>query len=80
MTDKRQVKVTLGVFYITARTGWNSAALLISDSSGDKAPRLVTLEVSGPSDLSYIRERLDNIEDGWRKELAQYSANPGTEQ
>jgi uncharacterized membrane protein len=67
--EKRVVKVTLGVFYATVSTGWNQSALILEDNSGDVAPRKVTLRIERPSDIEYIRERLQQIEDAWRKEL-----------
>ena len=67
--DKRVVKVTMSVFFITASSSWNDAALILEDNSGDVAPRKVTLRISRPSDIEYIREKLKQIEDGWRKEL-----------
>jgi hypothetical protein len=66
---KRTVKVRIGVFYATVSTGWNSAKLILSDSSGDVAPRQVTIDIERPSDLSYIRGWLDQIEEAWQKEL-----------
>lgn len=69
--EKRTVHVTLGVFHCVAMTSWTGAALVFTDQSGDKAPRKVTLRIERPSDLSYIRERLQNIEDAWRKEIEQ---------
>lgn len=67
--EKRVVKVTMGVFYATVSTGWNNSALILEDNSGDVAPRRVTLRIDRPSDIEYIRERLKQIEDAWRKEL-----------
>lgn len=69
MDEKRTVKVKVGVYFIEAETGWNRSALIIKDHSGDLAPREVTLRIDQPSDISYIRERLQDIENGWRKEL-----------
>lgn len=69
MDEKRTVKVSLGVHWIEAKTGWNRSALLIVDDSGDKARREITLAIATPNELSYIRERLKDIEDAWRKEL-----------
>ena len=69
MNDKRPVKMTLGVFYITVSTGWANSALIIEDNTGDVAPRKVRLVIDRPSDIAYIRERLDMIEAAWRKEL-----------
>lgn len=67
--EKRLVHTTVGVFYCTATTSWSNAALVFEDNTGDKAPRKVTIKIDRPSDISYIRERLQNIEDGWKKEL-----------
>jgi len=69
MNEKRPVSVKLGVFHITADCSWSRSALVISDSSGDVAPRKVTLVIERPSDIDYIRERLNMIETAWRKEL-----------
>jgi hypothetical protein len=69
MNDKRTVHVKLRVFNITAHTSWSSSALIMSDASGEAAPRKVTLVIERPSDIEYIRERLDQIEMSWRKEL-----------
>lgn len=69
MDEKRTVKVKVGVYFIEAKTGWNRSALIIRDQSGDVAPREVTLRIDQPSDIEYIRAKLDEIEVGWRKEL-----------
>ncbi len=77
MTDeKRKVHVKLGIFHCVAQTSWSSAALIFEDRTGDVAPRKVTLQIERPSDIAYIRERLDNIEDAWRKELDCIKVNP----
>lgn len=67
--EKRVVKLTMGVHYASVSTGWNRSALILEDNSGDVAPRKVTLRIERPSDIEYIRERLQQIEDAWRKEL-----------
>lgn len=67
--EKRLVHTTIGIFHCVAQTSWDRAALVLTDQSGDKAPRKVTIMIERPSDISYIRERLQNIEDAWRKEL-----------
>lgn len=67
--EKRVVKVTMGVFYATTTTSWNDAALILEDNSGDVAPRKVTLRIGRPADIEYIREKLKEIEDAWRREL-----------
>lgn len=72
MDEKRTVKVTVGVYFIEAKTGWSNAHLKIIDQSGDRAPREVTLLIESPIDVAYIRERLDDIEKGWHKELKNY--------
>lgn len=69
MNDKRPVKVKLGVHMATVSTGWSTSAITFSDQSGDVAPRIVTLVIDRPDDIAYIRERLDQIEAGWRKQL-----------
>lgn len=69
MNEKRKVKVTVGAHHITARTSWGNPALIIHDQTGDKAPREVVIEIDRPADLTYIRERLQDIEDAWHKEL-----------
>ena len=69
MNEKRKVKVTVGVYYIEARTSWAKAALIIKDQTGDTAPREVVLEIDRPGDIAYIRERLNHIETAWHKEL-----------
>lgn len=74
--EKRQVHVKLGVFYCVAQTSWNSSALIFEDRTGDVAPRKVTLLIERPSDIAYIRERLDNIEAAWRKELDNIKVTP----
>lgn len=67
--EKRLRHVSIRVFHCVAQTGWSSSALIFTDQSGDIAPRKVTLKIDSPSDISYIRERLQNIEDAWRKEI-----------
>jgi hypothetical protein len=69
MDEKRVVKVKVGVYFIEAHTGWNRSFLKIIDQSGDLARREVTLKIDQPSDIAYIRERLTDIENAWRKEL-----------
>lgn len=68
--EKRVRKLTLSVHYCETRTSWNNSALVFIDSSGDQASRKVVLNIERPSDISYIRERLQNIEDAWARELA----------
>jgi hypothetical protein len=67
--EKRKVKVTVGIYYIEARYSWSAPALIIKDQTGDTAPREVVIEFDRPGDISYFRERLQDIENGWRKEL-----------
>lgn len=67
--EKRQVHVKLAVVMCTAQTSWDDAALIFQDQTGDLAPRKVTLRIERPSDISYIRERLQDIENAWRREL-----------
>lgn len=67
--EKRTVKVNIRVFYATVRTGWSTSALILEDNSGDIAPRKVTLQIESPSDIAYLRERLNQIEEAWQKQL-----------
>jgi hypothetical protein len=76
MDEKRTVKVKVRAYFIEAKTGWNRSALIIKDQSGDAAPREVTLRIETPSDIEYIRQRLDEIEVGWRKELDAIRVRP----
>lgn len=71
MTAEKRVRVVhMGVFYATVSTSWKSSELILEDNSGDLAPRKVHLRIERPSDIAYLRERLDQIEAAWHKELA----------
>lgn len=74
--EKRTRHLTLGVFFVKAETSWNEAALIFEDRTGVTAPRKVTVLIDRPSDIAYIRERLDNIEAAWRKELDAIKVSP----
>ena len=68
-TEKRARHLTVKVFYCASQVDWVDAALIFQDSSGGGAPRKVTIKIERPADIAYIRERLQDIEDGWRKSL-----------
>lgn len=72
--DKRVRTMQVEVFYATVSTGWNTSALILEDNSGDTAPRKVTIHIRQPSDIAYLRERLDQIETAWQKALGQLKA------
>lgn len=74
--EKRIHKMQIGVFYATVSTSWNNSALILEDSTGDVAPRKVTIRIERPSDIAYLRERLDQIEEAWQKELAALKVTP----
>lgn len=76
MNEKRRVRVKLGVYHIIASTGWANSELIIEDNTGDVAPRTVHLVIDRPSDLQYIRARLDQIEEAWHKQLAAIKVTP----
>lgn len=59
----------LQVKVIEVQTGWKSSALLMTDASLGKPTKKVTLEIESPSDIAYIRERLSEIEESWRRQL-----------
>jgi len=69
VSEKRKVHTTVGVYFCVAQTGWAKSALIFEDNTGGVAPRKVTITIDRPSDVAYIRERLQNIEDAWKKEL-----------
>lgn len=75
MDEKRTVKTKVGVYYIEAHTGWNSSFLKIIDHRVDLARREVTLLISKPSDIDYIRDKLNDIETAWHKELDSIQAS-----
>lgn len=55
---------------IECSTGWASSALTFIDYRGEnEMPRKVILAIEDPSDVRYIRRRLDEIEAYWRKTL-----------
>jgi hypothetical protein len=68
MSTMKTRTMTLGVFVVDARKSWGKAALVFVDSRND-IRRKAVIEITGPSDLNYLRERLDEIENDWKKRL-----------
>lgn len=74
--EKRVRHLSLRVFYCKAQTSWNESALVFEDNTGDGAQKKVTLVIERPSDIAYIRERLQDVENAWRKELDTLKVQP----
>lgn len=62
--------MTVGVFWCETVKSWSNAALVFKDQrSVDGNWKKVVIEIDGPSDISYIRDQLDEIEKDWKKRL-----------
>lgn len=64
--------MTVGVFHARLSKGWASTTLTLEDTTGDSARRVV-IEIDRPSDVQYLRMQLDEIEEYWKKQLAELS-------
>jgi len=67
MSDKVQ-KVTVGIGIVEANPGWLKSTLTFSAYRND-IQRVAVIEIREPYELRYIRERLDEIEAHWHKQL-----------
>lgn len=63
-TPTRRLRV--GLAMVTTKTSWADSQLVVLDYSRNCEVRL---DISGPNDLSYIREKLTEIESYWRAQL-----------
>lgn len=72
MRDKEQ-KVTVDIALVEAKPDWTRSTLTFSSWRND-IKRVAVIEIREPSDVRYIRERLDEIEAHWQKTLDTYSA------
>jgi hypothetical protein len=63
---------TVGVFHAYIRKSWAASALIFEDTRDDQAKRVV-IEIDSPYDVAYIRERLNEIEAEWKRQLAELS-------
>lgn len=63
---KRKQILRVEISNITTNSSWRNASLSVQDYRRNSA---VVIELCGPSDVAYLREQLQKIEDGWRREL-----------
>lgn len=72
--SKKQI-TTVQIDDVTVTTSWMNAAIRVQEfKSGIIGPaKECVIKIREPSDLSYLRDRLDEIEAHWRKELERYS-------
>lgn len=54
-------------------TNWRNASVTIIEYVAYRQSKEVTIRLSGPSDVSYIREQLDKVVADWRRELDNYT-------
>lgn len=62
-------RLTVGIAQATARKGWSDATLVIDQYGPDR--RQAVIKIDNPGTLAYVRERLNEIEQGWRQALAE---------
>ncbi len=68
--------MTMGVYMARVNKGWGNAQLVLDDNGNDQCKRLV-LNIRSPSDLSYLRDQLNEIERDWKKSLADLAGGGG---
>ena len=56
------------VYIIHAKTSWAESRLVFEDSSGADTKE-VHIMIDRPGDVAYIREKLNEIEASWRRQL-----------
>ena len=76
MKPKRPRTMTIGCDWITAQKSWRGATLTFQDSPTGQAERRVTVLIRNPGDIAYLRELLQEIEDGWRAQLEGIKVTP----
>lgn len=64
----RPQKVVVGIGTVVATSRWTGATITVT-AYRDDIQRIAVLEFNEPYELEYFRERLDEIEAGWRKRL-----------
>lgn len=72
MKEKEQ-KVTLDIAMVEVNPSWNLSTLTFTSWRND-IKRVAVVQFREPSDVRYVRERLDEIEAHWQKTLDTYSA------
>lgn len=71
MKAKRTRTMTIKCDYVTVIRSWNKSALILEDVSEGRPVRRVTVLITHPGDIQYLKERLQMIKDGWRKQLGE---------
>lgn len=59
---------------------WRTASITVIEYVAYKQTKEVTILLSGPSDVSYIREQLDKVVADWHRELQNYAPTSASEQ
>ena len=76
MKPKRRRTMTIKCNFVKARKSWANSALIIEDCPVGRSQQRVTVLITRPGDIAYLRERLQEIEDGWRAQLEGIKVTP----
>lgn len=78
--SKKQI-TTVSIDDVIVTHSWMSAALRVQEfKSGVTGPaKECVIKIREPSDIGYLRDRLDQIEAHWRRELDRYSVAKSSE-
>ena len=69
MTAKRRRTMTIKCTSVNARRSWANSALILEDWPDGRPKQRVTILITRPGDIAYLRKRLQEIENGWRAQL-----------
>jgi hypothetical protein len=58
---------------------WRAASITVIEYVAYKQTKEVTILLSGPRDVSYIREQLDKVVADWHRELQNYAPTSGAD-
>jgi hypothetical protein len=61
--------LTVKIHDATIEKGWSNSKLSLIEYGDQGSIKKAVIKIESPSDLSYIRERLNEIEDYWKGQL-----------
>lgn len=65
----RTRRTRMPIWMVEAKPAWGSSEIVLTHVVGDERKEVI-IAISSPSDLNYLRERLDKLDAFWREELA----------
>lgn len=68
MSKPRTRRTRIGVFHVTAQTAWSTPTITLNAPDGDSRKEVI-IQIQGPSDLTYLEERFEEIRAYWRRQL-----------